>query len=233
MIPVAVCSIDYELPAHELWTPSPAERSGEEGFGGFRDTRPLGRVGVRHARAALEFEAGVIESVGHVATSPQDFDELLSAIGFDDREGLESEHLRALASLPDVSRWFNDDDAEPYPSGGLDIGVAGLVYALCTVGCFTAASCRGHVDKHAWSDFPMVRFAARRWRAALLIELAREVGCGFMYERDSLLTTWAPSVLETVAFGNLILDHRADFRKAPPGARRRRGPIDGQLRLAV
>jgi hypothetical protein len=175
----------------------------------------------------LAYEEEVIAAVGAVAASPVEFDSLLRAIGHNDREELGTAQLRSLSGEPPLATWFSGDEDEdrPWPTGGLDIGVAGLVYALSSVGCPTTASCRGHPGQRAWSSFPIVRFAARRWRAVRLLELAREANCGLIYE-PNLLTLWARSVLDCLALGQLIVENKHTFRQAP----RRRRP-SGQLRL--
>lgn len=106
-----------------------------------------------------------------------------------------------------------------YGVNGLELGVSGLVHALNAVGIVTAASCRSHNQSHSpWSDYPIVVFAANREQLALLQPLVEASGCGFevdSIDRPELIAVVAPSVLETMAFGKLVLALTAGLALAP------------------
>jgi hypothetical protein len=95
---------------------------------------------------------------------------------------------------------------------GLELGVAGLVYALASVGCVPAASCRGHSRPHAWAERPIVLLAADRARAEWLRPLVSGAGCGFCLDdvRPQILGIEAPSIDEMTALARLVLDSSKD-----------------------
>jgi hypothetical protein len=78
--------------------------------------------------------------------------------------------------------------------GGLELGVAGLVHALASVGCFPAASCRGHSGPEAWARHPVVYLAVDRPRASVLEQFVQVAGYGFGVdlERSDLLIIEGP-----------------------------------------
>lgn len=229
VIPSTDCELSYFLPAGKLWTPSGEELRSDEGFGGFRDTWPIWRVGIREARAMIELEREVISCVATAATTEETFDEVLRAIEGDDTEALE-QCLPDTSSRPPCLDRFVDTGT---PLGnGLDLGVAGLVYAVAAVGCFPAASCRGHPGNGAWSSIPLVRLAASRPRALVLLELAKRTECGCALEGD-LLSLWAGSVEAMMALAAAVLDARPDFAAAVRRGPRRARPPSTQLSLEI
>jgi hypothetical protein len=126
-------------------------------------------------------------------------------------------------------------DDEIAPLDGLELGVAGLAYALGSVGCLTAASCRWHSRDRSWSDCPVVFFAAPTWRLALLAELIDDAGCGLVADRG-MLAIYAQSIVQMHTLGERILAERERFRRKPdhwrtPSDRRRR--LGDQLQLPL
>src|SRR4051794_11608871 len=91
-------------------------------------------------------------------------------------------------------------DGELAPLDGLEIGVAGLAYALGSAGCLTAASCRWHSRDRSWSDCLVVFFAAPGWRLELLADLIADAGCGLVADRG-MLAIYAPSIIQMHALG--------------------------------
>lgn len=77
---------------------------------------------------------------------------------------------------------------------GLELGVAGLPYAISNV----------------------VLFAGDKPRAVLLQPLVRESGCA--------LYVYAPSIRETMALATNLYQHRVSFRKLPKTGRKQSSP---------
>lgn len=107
----------------------------------------------------------------------------------------------------------------PYLTGepaleGLEVGVAGLVYALSAAGMFPAASCRGHADPASWSAVPVVMFAADRGHAEALQPLVESSRCGFDLDpiRPELLVINGRSVEDTLRLGRAVLASIETFR---------------------
>lgn len=130
-------------------------------------------------------------------------------------ESLASEREAVSAIADDVTDQDSFDDAafedDTYTNlYGLDLGVQAACIALSAAGCVTASSCRGHGS--GWSTFPVIVFVSDRQRAALIEEIAREVGCGLQSDQaERTLELWAPSIIEMHGFAEKVLEHRADF----------------------
>ena len=107
------------------------------------------------------------------------------------------------------------------------MGVAGLVYALAAVGCWTAASCRGHPKSYAFTDRPVVVLACDRHRASVLQADVQQNHCGLTTDghREGLLAVEAESVEQMMALALLVTSHRKDFI---PRRAERRGSVDDQ-----
>ncbi len=199
-----------------FWMPR-REDIDEEGIGCFfRDVWFIGHVGVREARRLISRERVVVETLGQRAKDEQHFDRLARLIengSAEEDQALETTDLKMLQDL-DVSD-------EPTLES-LEAGVAGLVYALASVGFVPAASCRGHPAEHAWSESPVVLFAATRHRAEALEPLAQRSGCRFDIDEDrpDLLVLRGSSVVQTMSLAKLVLDERKTF-VAQRGGRRR------------
>lgn len=202
MIPVSACEITRSLPDHELWLPSAEELENEEGFGPFRDTWVIRDIPLDIARDMVDEEALVIGCVDALTATAAEFDALLGAIESDDISSL-PDAVRQTVASSDVL--FSLLGRELAPGAGLDLGIAGLVYALAATGSFPAASCRGHSGDLPWSEFPIVRLSATLETAGYLLDVAADIGCGIMYE-EPLLTIWAPSVLEVMRMASSLLE---------------------------
>jgi hypothetical protein len=126
MFPTSSLKGSAQIPSDaEFWMPKP-EDIDEEGISFFRGTWLIKDIPVRAARRLAREERNVAEVVGNLAATPQDFDRLAHAAE-DGYEGyvLTAEERAALDSF--VS---NDEGAA---LDSLELGVAGLVYALATV----------------------------------------------------------------------------------------------------
>jgi hypothetical protein len=99
--------------------------------------------------------------------------------------------------------------------GAPDLGMFAACLALCAGGCATAASCRGHPDEHAWSNYPIILLTADRDRARLVEDLARQSGSGLASTGDGRLELWAPSVAEMLQLAELVIGQRKEFDRLP------------------
>ncbi len=206
-----------------------ADEISEEGFGGFRGTWWIGRLRVEDAESMIAEEGALIALIDELASTPAEYEMLASSVEGQDLELL-AEPLRTAAVERGLARFFAGEDISPLD--GLEVGVAGLAYALSAVGCLTAASCRGHIAQRSWSDCPVVIFAAPAWRVEILAELAALDSCGIGSE-GTLLAVYAASVRQTHNLAKRILNERGRFRRKPEHSspRPRRSSSKSQLRL--
>jgi hypothetical protein len=202
----------------------------EEGFGYFRGTWWIGRVLIRDALRLIREESELIRLIDDLASTPEEFESLAAAIEAQDLGPLPDE-LRASLAASDLISTITDEEAAPLD--GLEVGVAGLTYALSASRCLTAASCRSHVGTHSWADYPVVLFAAPEWRIEILAELAASEGCGIEPGRD-MAAIYSRSITELHSLAELIVNERGRFRRVPDHHRHypdvRRQPRE-QLRL--
>lgn len=224
MIPRTALELDASVPAeHRGWTPKRGEFD-EEGFGGFRDTWLIRGVGIREAKAFIGLEGELIGLADHFSLDAEEFNAICGAIESADAEELPS-RLREPSVPEELECHMGNEDFSP--TGGLDLGVAGIVYALAAVGCWTAASCRGHPGKYAWSDHPIVVLACDRHRAAVLQTWLEQAHCGFTTDenREGLLAVVAESVTGMMTLAGLVVPHKSEF--IPRRQSRLRSPADG------
>ena len=182
MIPVRDVVTRVQIPKHyQYWTPS-ADDIDEEGFGFFRGVWPLFAT-KDDAQAVIADEAKALAILDATSANETEFEANAKAIetydsDFDDAHGI-------TAMLP--VQWGGFD--------GLEVGVAGLAFALASNGCFPAASCRSHVAS-SWSDTPVVIFAGSGERVSRLVPLIQASGCGIgaCASRTELLEIYAASV---------------------------------------
>jgi hypothetical protein len=226
MFPTSSLKGSAQIPSDaEFWMPKP-EDIDEEGISFFRGTWLIKDIPVRAARRLAREERNVAEVVGNLAATPQDFDRLAHAAE-DGYEGyvLTAEERAALDSF--VS---NDEGAA---LDSLELGVAGLVYALATVRIIPAASCRGHAGHCAWSDKPVVLFATTEYRANALQPLVEATGCRFGIDdsRGELLAVYGRSILDMMALADAVLGSRDSFVQYRPQRDTRRRRPRGQEQL--
>jgi len=152
-------------------------------------------------------EAHVAAWVDRVARNVDDFELIATAIETAELNGI----CLPKVDLVELDRFLDDERAA---LEGLEIGVAGLVYALAAIGAFPAASCRGHSGEHAWSDNPVVLFAADRVRAERLQPLVESSGCGFEIDaaRPELLIIEAACITNAMSLAQLIFDNHGEFK---------------------
>jgi hypothetical protein len=226
VIPRRTFEVDSTIPeGHVYWVPRRVDID-EEGFDGFRDTWVL-RSGLREARDVVHAERELIDVAGRLAQDPTEFEAIASALESNDPASL-PERLQSGPEFALIEMHFDDVS----PIGGLEIGVAGLSYAMAAVGCHPAASCRSHDGGHSWSERPVVFFAASRHRADVLAGLVRESGCGFGFDpgHSQLLLIEAQSIEEMARLATLVLEHRDEFVQRK-GSRQPRGRSATQVVL--
>ncbi|WP_392507878.1 hypothetical protein ACF3NT_13855 [Naumannella halotolerans] len=208
MFPRAEVEIEVSIPpGDDYWVPKPCEID-EEGFGDFRGVWPIAKATTRLTADVIEDERVAAEYVDAHASTPEEFEKLARQIESYSPSLDESE-------APDLGpRW---DGLE-----SLELGVAGLTYALSNAGFYPAASCRSHEGDRSWSPNPVVLFAGDKPRAVLLQPLVRESGCGLRADctRGDFLCVYAPSIRETMTLATAIYENRVSFRKLPKTGRK-------------
>jgi hypothetical protein len=182
-----------------FWTPSPEDLAGDEGFGYFRDTWPIADVSPGEAATILDLERQLLELLDATATNEYEFDELASAIESADYDELPP-GLRAVLTDKGL-------DDETSPLDGLEMGVAGLAFALSAAGCFPAASCRSHPTTRSWSPYPVVLFAANREHAESIRSHLLGTDCGIDVDpaRPALLAVYSGSVCDLQRLATRVL----------------------------
>lgn len=206
MFPVSSNSGSSELPVGAaFWMPKPSEIT-EEGFGFFRDTWPITGISAGYADDIVSTERSIADVVNALADDEDDFERLAviaESGGIDDPANEISDREHALLSevvsdIPDLE--------------GLELGVAGLAYALASVRILPAASCRSHTER-TWSDAPVVLFASTDYRARALQPLVEESACTFAIDqaRPELLVVRGSSIENTMALAKLISENRKTF----------------------
>lgn len=193
--------------AAQFWMPSDNEVEEGFGIGFFQDTWLIKDVPVSDAVEVVTMERGMADVVGRLARDGDHFESLASAAEF--------------GSFNDPGVNLSDSDREELASTvsdipeleGLELGVAGLVTALGTIGMLPAASCRSHASPRTWSRVPVVLFAAAKPVARTLQPLAAAAGCTFAVDDNHphLLTVCGRSILNTMALAEAVLENRSKF----------------------
>lgn len=203
MIPADEFDGEPSIPANaSFWVPQLTYD--DEGFGFFRSVWTIIEVTPAEARQVIENEKRLAGLIDGLSSDAEQFDRLAhfaewwdpdetddsGSISADERIALES----ALCELGRV------------PLESLELGVAGLVYAMSAAGCVTAASCRGHSKDGAWSATPVVYFAAEESAARSLESLAKSAGCLFNIDpaRPELLVVGGESINRTMDLAHAI-----------------------------
>jgi hypothetical protein len=196
VIPAVIIDVDPTFPADlDMGLPDD-EDVDEEGYGYFRDVWTIGEVSHEEAVSMIDEERRLVTLVDHASRTHAEFEAIAKAV-----EGGEPDYLPAGYTAQhldsELVRIVGDYAEDGSPLDALELGVAGLSYALSSVGCFTAASCRSHYSDRSWSDRPVIFFAAERPTVEWLTPLVRQSGCGYTdgSERaDRLLIVEAPSI---------------------------------------
>jgi len=197
MFPTSPLSGSITIPSEAtFWMPKP-EDIDEEGIGSLiRGTWLIKDVPVREARQLGQEERRIAEVLGNLAAAAEDFDRLAHAV----EDGYDPDNPDGRYALTSTERtalgdFLSDDETAALDS--LEIGVAGLVYALATVRLIPAASCRGHPGDHAWSDVPVVLSATTEYRARALQPLAEATNCRFGIDTRPARTARHPGPVHT------------------------------------
>jgi hypothetical protein len=213
MFPSSSLSGSVAIPSGAtFWMPKP-EDIDEEGIGVFcRETWLIKDVPVREARRLRQNERRIAEVIGRLATTAEHFDRLAHVVedGIDPDEPDEAYTVTGIERVA-LDEFISDDETDALDS--LELGVAGLVYALATVRIIPAASCRGHPGDRAWSDVPVVLFAATEYRVRALQPLVEATNCRFDIDaaRPELLAVMGRSILDTMALADAVLGTRRAF----------------------
>ncbi|MDG4668622.1 hypothetical protein [Mycobacterium sp. 236(2023)] len=192
MIPDTFISGDWRIPSEAtFWMPD-ADDMDEEGIGFFRDVWLIADIPRSEALEIIDQEQALVTLVDSLASTAGDFERLAQCIEqWDpDEEDLDA----APHELSIIRPVLNELDLAPL--GGLELGVAGAVFALAASGFVPAASCRGHAGSHPWSDRPVVLFATDEPHARALETPARQAGCVFDIDpaRQDLLVVQGGSI---------------------------------------
>jgi hypothetical protein len=203
----------------------------EEGFGFFRGTWLIGDMPVEEAEAIVRHERQLVEALDRASADPTEFEQLASSAESGEVGDIKGSlrHSFMTSGLADLIAPEDDFD----PLGGLEIGVAGLTFALSSMRCLTAASCRWHLNDRSWSDCPIVFFAAPAWRVEILAELISSAHCGLDSDRD-MLKVYGSSISDMNGLAATILEERVRFRRIPDRHRPKPRPTRlqiGQLEL--
>jgi hypothetical protein len=176
MIPAVQVFGESKIPeGAQFWKPQLTEND-DEGIGFFRDVWTIIDVTPAEAKAVIASEKAILDVVDQLADSPEHFDRLAYTVEWWNPDEQEPDDLlqkerNAIESV------MGEHSANPLES--LELGVAGLVLALAASGAVTAASCRGHATAEAWSEAPVVYFAAGEATARALEPLVDIAGCVF------------------------------------------------------
>ncbi|PYC69181.1 hypothetical protein C7C46_28185 [Streptomyces tateyamensis] len=206
MIPFVDLEVKPYLPAKAVLRLPAEDEVSEDGFGYFHDMWLIGNVSRAEADQMVEEDRHLLSLVSESANTPIEFEAIASALENGDPENLPAGFSQRSPDSEIATILEEADDIEPV-LGCLEIGVAGLIYALNSIGGMTAASCRGHSSDQAWSDHPVVFLACEPDLAEWLVPFVRDAGCGFgdASSRGPLVTIYAPSVRNTVELARLIM----------------------------
>ncbi|MEU1012235.1 hypothetical protein [Streptomyces sp. NPDC005890] len=206
MIPVVNIEVDPTFPANVTLGLPPEDEIDEEGYGFFRGVWDIGNMSHEEAVAMVKEERHLVDLVDRAALTHANFEAIASALESSDPGSLPAGFVAEHPESEIVELVGDGYTAEPL-LGSLDLGVAGLSYALTSIGCFTAASCRSHLSDHSWSPRPVVYFAAERPTVHWLTTLVRDTGCGFAdgSAHGRLLIVEAPSITNFLDLADRIL----------------------------
>ncbi|MDF3285479.1 hypothetical protein [Gordonia sp. N1V] len=204
----------------DFWQPAPSDID-EEGFAYFQDAWPILSPSVADTAAVIASEEVGLAFLEWTCRDAAQFDEV-------------ARDLEAFV----LNEPLPDDVADAFTGlNGLEVGVAGLVYALACTGYYPAASCRSHAER-SWSDCPVVFFATAEPRLRNLIPLAVEAGCGLDANNSRgvpLFVLYAPSTVEMANLARAVFAQRTELRAMPKTSRRQlsryRTPLPTQLNL--
>lgn len=200
MIPRYDIIVDPQIPeGASFWVPTAEELEENEGhIGDFHDSEFI-ETDVNEARQVVEAERVAVAFADANSTTPEEFEEIAAQTEFE------------FADVPSDEAPSFMIEQSWYGVGNLELGVAGLTYALNAVGIITGASCRSHAVGHRpWSDHPVVIFAANEQQIEQLQPLVQAAGCGFEVDdvnRSQLIAIAAASIVEMMALAEQVLEH--------------------------
>ncbi|MET8698258.1 hypothetical protein ABZW10_05195 [Kitasatospora sp. NPDC004723] len=208
MIPHIDIEVDPSFPAGVAMGMPPEDEISEEGYGYFRDTWDISGFSRADAAAVIEEERRLVDLLNQVTTTREEFEAVAAAMEQGDPGNLPPGFAERHPGS-EILAIVGDGDRDESVVEALDIGVAGLSYALSSIGCFPAASCRSHIGERPWTDRPVVFFAAERATVQWLTPLVRDTGCGFAdgSERGRLLILEAPSISNLMDLAARIVAH--------------------------
>ncbi|MFI8005968.1 hypothetical protein [Streptomyces sp. NPDC086010] len=220
MIPAASIDVDASFPASFAMGLPDEDEIDEEGYGTFRDVWTIGEVGHEEAIRMIETERRLVGLVDQASRTAIEFETMARAVETGEVENLPDGYVTENPHS-DIVQFLGAVDEEQSTLDALELGVAGLAYALSSVRCFTAASCRSHYSGHSWADRPVMFFAAERPTVHWLTPLVRDSGCGFADGSDRaarLLIVQAPSITNFVDLAQRIVEQVE-----------RQGPVEGKV----
>ncbi|MFG1955643.1 hypothetical protein [Micromonospora sp. NPDC048830] len=212
MIPRAHIQLDPALPQNApFWMPAEDEIH-EEGIGFFQGVWAIFDVPLSEAAQVVADEraaAAAVDAAADDATTFEHFARLIEAHNpdFPSEDPEDEAGMAALAKHGDV---------DSVSLCHLELGVAGLTYALAATGCVPAASCRSHAER-SWAERPVVVAAIDRAHADWLQPLVERMSCGFDLDdlRPQFLTIHAQSIKEMMDLAAAILA-KAEHDPPPP-----------------
>lgn len=197
MIPRSDAEVNPAIPkGAAFWVPT-AEDISEEGIGFFVGTWAILNVDLAEARALLDSEKLALDFADKNSATPEEFEAACDLIE-------EQDYDEPTDDAPDFVR-----DRNWYGLASLEVGVAGLTYAMAARGFVPAASCRSHHhERTSWARQPVVMFAGDREQIDHLAPLVAKAGCGLDLDsaRGELLCVYGPSIVETIALAEAILN---------------------------
>jgi hypothetical protein len=209
MYPKANINLQASLPsAASFWTPGPDDIDEYSGFGYFENVWAIADVTADQAHEIFEKDRSLCQLISSLASEEGEFDILANTVETgvaDDADHIQPNQLTAL---------------QPYLTElaaleGLELGVAGLVYALSAAGTYTAASCRGHPGEQAWSKCPVVLLAFDRSHARVLQPLVEGSKCGFEIDRrrPELVSIVSNTVEATLTLAEAVMNSLSVFER--------------------
>lgn len=200
MIPRYQVDVEPRIPERAtFWTPTADDLEDEDQLGDFHDGELI-ITDLDEARAVINAEAIAVAYADQHSATSEEFDEIADQTEFEfpDLPSEEAPEFMVTAGWDGV--------------GGLELGVAGVSYALNAIGITTVASCRAHTAIHRrWAEYPVVILAADRHQVEAIQPLVDASGCGFEVDdgRPRFLAIHAPSIVEMMTLARMILDSSA------------------------
>jgi hypothetical protein len=180
--------------------------AGSDRFDAGRTRVRVPRAGCVSGSVRRPEERHLAALLDQVAATEEEFEAVAYAVEYGAPDSLPSD-FAARYPGSEILEIVGDGDRDEGVLDGLEIGVAGLSYALSSIGCFPAASCRSHSSGQSWSRRPVVYFAAERPTVHWLTPMVRDSGCGFGdgSGHGDLLFVQAPSITNLMDLADRII----------------------------